>query len=345
MKLLVAGGAGYIGSALIPKLFERGYDVVVIDTLWFGNNLPRDVHVIKKDVFELKEPQLRGFDQVIFLAGLSNDPMAEFSPCKNFIYNAAAPAYLGYIAKRSGIKRFIFAGSCSVYGYTLDELYDETKPAVSGYPYSISKLQGEQSLLQFADDTFSVISLRKGTVSGYSSRMRLDLIVNTMFRTAVERGEIVINNPAIWRPILSIQDAVSAYIRAVEADLAISGIFNVASGNYTVGEVGDLVREAVDRHFGGSTKLRVLNIQDYRNYKVDYSKAIKVLGFRPKDGVEDIVEDLVDHMDQFKDFSNPVYYNIEVMKQMEDHMDQFKDFSNPVYYNVEVMKQMKGSLV
>ncbi|MCH8327778.1 MAG: NAD(P)-dependent oxidoreductase, partial [Candidatus Marinimicrobia bacterium] len=135
MKLLIAGGAGYIGSHLIPKLLDRSYEVDVVDLLWFGNHLPDQIKVQQKDIFDLSVEDLKGYDQVIFLAGLSNDPMAEFSPSTNFISNAAAPAYLGYIAKRAGASRYIYAGSCSVYGYTIDELYDEESPTVCSYPY------------------------------------------------------------------------------------------------------------------------------------------------------------------------------------------------------------------
>src|SRR4030065_1992307 len=110
MKILIAGGAGYIGSALIPKLVSRGYKVDVVDLLWFGNQLPSEVKVINKDIFDLHETDLDGYDQVIFLAGLSNDPMAEHSPGMNFIYNAAAPAYLAYLSKKLKVKRFIYAG-------------------------------------------------------------------------------------------------------------------------------------------------------------------------------------------------------------------------------------------
>src|SRR5947207_7999087 len=185
MKLLIAGGAGYIGSALIPKLLGRGYEVDVADLFWFGNYLPADVGVIHKDLFELGKDDLAPYEQVLFLAGLSNDPMAEFSPSQNFISNAAAPAYLAYTAKNAGVKRFVYASSCSVYGYTENELYDENHPVSSKYPYGISKLQGEQAAVQLADESFSVIALRKGTVSGFSPRMRFDLIINTMFKTAV----------------------------------------------------------------------------------------------------------------------------------------------------------------
>jgi nucleoside-diphosphate-sugar epimerase len=316
MKILIAGGAGYVGSALVPKLQERGYKVDVLDLLWFGNNLPAGTRIIEKDIFDLQESDLKEYEQVIFLAGLSNDPMAEFSPAKNFIFNASAPAYLAYIAKRAGIKKFIYAGSCSVYGYTVNELYDETAPAVSNYPYGISKLQGEQAVLQMADKDFSVICFRKGTVSGYSPRMRLDLIVNTMFKTALQHGEIIVNNPSIWRPILSIDDAVSGYIRAVESAEGISGIFNLSSGNYTVGEVADSVKEGLEKKLGKKVKLTIKNIKDFRNYKVNNEKAINILSFKPKHDVPAILDNLIENMDKFTDFDNPVFYNIQVFKKL-----------------------------
>ncbi len=141
MKILVAGGAGYIGSGLLPKLLDRGYDITVVDLLWFGNHLPENIRVEKMDIFDLKEKDLEEIEQVIYMAGLSNDPMAEFSPKDNFIQNAAGPAYLAYIANQAKVKRFIYAGSCSVYGYTVNELYDEKSPTISNYPYGITKLQ------------------------------------------------------------------------------------------------------------------------------------------------------------------------------------------------------------
>jgi nucleoside-diphosphate-sugar epimerase len=317
MRILIAGGAGYIGSALIPKLRERGYEIDVIDLLWFGNHLPTDVKILKKDIFELNEDELKEYDQVMFLAGLSNDPMAEFSPAKNFIYNASSPSYLAYIAKRAGVKKFIYASSCSVYGYTINELYDETAPAVSSYPYGISKLQGEEGVLGMADNNFSVICFRKGTVSGYSPRMRLDLIVNTMFKTALQNGEIIVNNPSIWRPILSIEDAISGYIRAIESADGITGVFNLSSGNYTVGEVADLVKEAVEKKLGKNVKLNIKNIKDFRNYKVTNEKAVTTLSFKPKHDVTAILDNLIVNLDKFRDFENPNYYNIHVFKQLK----------------------------
>jgi nucleoside-diphosphate-sugar epimerase len=280
------------------------------------------VGILNKDIFHLSVEDLEPYEQVIFLAGLSNDPMAEYSPSKNFIFNAAAPAYLAYMAKKAKVKRYIYASSCSVYGYTENELFDETRPVSSNYPYGISKLQGEQAALQLMDkDNFSVIALRKGTVSGYSPRMRFDLIINTMFRNAVRDRVITVNNPSIWRPILSIDDAATAYTRAIEADYKLSGIFNIASGNYTVGEVADLVRSSVEERLHEKVHLNIKNIQDFRNYKVSIEKAKNVLSFHPSGDVRSIVGGLVDNMDKFQDWDNPLYSNIQSLKKLETVID------------------------
>jgi nucleoside-diphosphate-sugar epimerase len=321
MKLLIAGGAGYLGSVLIPRLLDRGYKVDVVDLFWFGNHLPAHVGILNKDIFQLSEEDLQAYDQVIFLAGLSNDPMAEYSPHKNFVFNAAAPAYLAYIAKRAKVKRFIYASSCSVYGYTENELYDESRPVGSSYPYGISKLQGEQAAVQLIDSNFSVIALRKGTVSGYSPRMRFDLIINTMFKTAMKTRTITINNPSIWRPILSIEDAATAYIRAIEASYGISGIFNIASGNYTVGEIGDLVKAAIEDRLSLRLNLCIKHLQDFRNYKVTIEKAQNILSFHPVGDVKSIVGTLIDHMDEYQGWDNPTYSNIECFRAIEDRID------------------------
>nr|MBF0223154.1 SDR family oxidoreductase [Desulfobulbaceae bacterium] len=316
MKILIAGGAGYIGSMLTPKLLDRGYDVDILDLLWFGNHLPKQANIIQKNIFDVTEDDLKGYDQVIFLAGLSNDPMAEFSPAQNFIDNASSPSYLAYIAKRAGVKRYIYGSSCSVYGYTVDELFDETRPTISNYPYGISKLQGEFGALKQSDDKFSVIALRQGTVCGYSPRMRLDLVINTMFKFAMTEGTLTVNNPAIWRPILDIRDAVTAYVRAIEAHEDISGIFNVASGNYTVGEIGDSVQEGLKQFLNVSTKVTINHVQDFRNYKVSIKKANEVISFKPRYSILDTVKSLADNLEKFKDFDNQVYYNIRTFKAM-----------------------------
>lgn len=323
MRILIAGGAGYVGSALIPHLLDRGYDIDVVDLFWFGNHLPSNVVILQKDIFDLQVSDLAGYDQVIFLAGLSNDPMADLSPAKNFIFNASAPAYLAYIAKKSGVRRYVYASSCSVYGYTENQLFDEDSPVSSSYPYGISKLQGERAVMQMVDSDFSVISVRKGTVSGYSPRMRFDLLVNTMFRCAVKDGVIRVNDPAIWRPFLGIEDAVMAYTRAIEASESISGIFNIASGNHTIGEVADLVKFTIEEEFGSKIALDIKRVKeikrtrDMRNYKVSIERAETILSFHPHQSVKSIVRDLIANMDKCSDWDNPQYYNIQVFNALE----------------------------
>ena len=317
MNILVGGGAGYIGSVLVPILEEHGYQVTVVDELWFGNHLPDTVRVLPRNLFDLAEPDFEGFDQVIFLGGLSNDPMAEYRPARNFIENGALPSYLAFTAKKAGVRRFIYASSCSIYGYTVNELYDEDAPVTCAYPYGISKLQGERGVLQLQDETFSTIALRQGTVCGHSPRMRFDLIVNTMFQHALTRGRITIDNPAIWRPILDVRDAATAFVRAVQAEESISGIFNVAYENYTVGQVGDIVREELMELTGEKIRLEVHNRKDFRNYKVSCERARTCLGFHPKYAVADTVHDLYRHREAYGDFQSDAFYNIRVFRQMD----------------------------
>lgn len=315
-KILLAGGAGYIGTELCKRLMKIDYDITVIDNLWFGNNLDPKIKLIKKDIFQVTYKELVDFDVVIFLAGVSNDPMAEFSPSENFIQNAACPAYLSYESKRAGVKRFIYASSCSVYGYTVDELYDENSPTTCSYPYGISKLQGENGVMQLVDNDFSVISLRQGTVCGYSDRMRFDLVVNTMFKNAMLHNEITVNNPSIWRPIFHIQDACTAYIRAIQAPDNISGIFNVASDNYTLGQIGDIVSVEMSKLLNKEVKMHINDVKDFRNYKVSIQHAKLALGFTPAYNVKDIIHDLFQHVGSISNLESDKYYNIKIFESL-----------------------------
>jgi nucleoside-diphosphate-sugar epimerase len=296
-------------------LKEKQHDITIVDLQWFGNKTNCN-KIIKKDIFDLKKEDIDGFDCVVFIAGLSNDPMADFSPSENFIQNSACPSYLSYISKKAGVKKFIYASSCSVYGFSDDRFSTEEDPTFTQHPYGISKLQGERGVLQIADDDFKVIALRKGTVCGYSPRMRLDLVLNIMFKNAMSDNVITVNNPEIWRPILSIQDAVQAYVNAVEID-APSGTYNVFSDNYQIKELAEIVKNKVEKFIEKSIEIKTLNIHDVRNYKVSLEKAKKFLNFTPKYKAEEIVEDLIFNYSQFSDFNNDLYYNINTFKNIK----------------------------
>lgn len=315
-NVLVLGGAGYIGTTLAPYLQDNNCNVTVVDTNWFGNYLPSNINTIQKDIFDLNQNDLVGFDTVIFLAGLSNDPMAEFSPKDNFIYNTGMPAYIGFLAKEAGVKRLIFASSCSVYGYTHNSTFTEDDVAISNYPYGVSKLQGERSLLALADENFSVVCFRQGTVSGYSPRMRLDLALNTMFKNALNKGEITLSNPKIWRPILGLNDLCEAYLLAINSNLQQGEVINISSFNTTIGELAQTVKLFVKQQFGLEINITNQNVQDYRNYKVSTDKALQLLNYKPKQDAYSIMLDLHDTVDKYSSFDDERFYNILVFKKI-----------------------------
>jgi len=314
--IAIIGGAGYIGTQLSKRLSDQGNTVTVFDLFWFGDCLDKKIRKVTIDAFKIQEKDLRGFDYVIFLAGLSNDPMAEYNPALNYISNAAAPAYCAFIAKRAGVRRFVFADSCSVYGNVGKRVSAETSLASSSNPYGISKIQGEVGVLQLAGPVFSVITLRKGTVSGYSPRMRFDLIVNTMYKDAMTKGVITVDNPAIWRPILAMSDALEAYEKALSAPAKVNGVFNISSGNFTVGEVATKVRD----YFGTKgipVRLVTHHNKIYRDYRVSCDKARRILKFTASGTIESILRDLDDNLTNKKiDFEDDTYYNIKTFKKI-----------------------------
>lgn len=314
MKVCIAGGAGYIGSRLAPYLDARGYDVVVIDSFLFGNYLPPNITVTRKDLFECTPEDFVGFDQVIFLAGISNDPMAEFSPQYTFIGNSALPGYIGYCSRKAGVKRFIYASSTSIYGTIPDRVYTENDNPEPRYPYGVSKLQGEFGVTSLRSDTFSVIALRQGTVSGHSPRMRFDLFINTMFASAMTQGRIVVCNPELNRPFYDIADAVRAYEYALNADVSLHGVFNVATKNYSVIEVARDVVEYFARH-GRAIGISTYNAEDSRTYKVDISLASKFLSFIPTGSVARVLDELLDNYASYGNVYQDAYWNIKIFKQ------------------------------
>tara|TARA_A100001515_G_scaffold142626_2_gene141860 strand:+ start:1302 stop:2261 length:960 start_codon:yes stop_codon:yes gene_type:complete len=313
-KILIAGGAGFIGTLLTKELLERSYDVTVIDLFWFGDYLPANTKVWRKSIIDLKKEDVEQFDVVIFIAGVSNDPMANYSPAINFQENAAVPLHLAYISKMAGVPRFVYASSCSVYGYTANELMDETASVAPAYPYGISKLAVEYSIINMTDSNFSPISLRKGTVGGYSPRMRFDLVVNAMTKSAITNGVITVNNPSLWRPLVDIRDVVRAYIRCIEANLDINGVFNISYDNYTIGRLAEEIQQEL-RALGFNPTILTKNVQDVRNYKVKNEKAKIQLDFVAKYSPRDSVKDIMSNLDLSSiDFDEDRYYNIKMFK-------------------------------
>jgi len=251
----------------------------------------------------------------MFLAGLSNDPMAMFRPDLNFIENSSAPVYLAFMAKNAGVKRFICASSCSVYGYTKNKTLNESSLVKPSYAYGISKLQCEQGLMTLEDENFKPIIFRKGTVCGWSPKMRYDLVVNTMIKNAITTKKITVNNPKLWRPLIDIRDVIQGYEKAIEADLDISGIYNLSGFNITIGDLGkNIHKNLVER--GYDVELIINNTPDLRNYKVSTDKIEDELGFKASYNVYDSIDEILSNIDDSYDFNNDIYYNIDIFKKI-----------------------------
>jgi nucleoside-diphosphate-sugar epimerase len=315
-KILIAGGAGFIGTRLSNKISSK-YNVTVMDHFWFGDMLNDNITKIKQDINTIKTEDLIGYDAVLFLAGLSNDPMAMYRPDLNFIENSATPTYLAFCAKEAGVKRFICASSCSVYGHTKNKTLNEKSKVKPSYAYGISKLQCEKGITILEDNNFKPILFRKGTVGGWSPKMRFDLVVNTMLMTALTKKKITINSPKLWRPLIDIKDVIQAYELAIEADLDITGVYNISGGNYTIGDLGKLIFNNLKER-GYDIELETLNIKDFRNYKVDISKVKDELGFNPKYNPNDSIQEILDNIEKSENFNleNESYYNIKTFKKV-----------------------------
>ena len=314
-KIMIGGGAGYIGSVLVPYLIKKGYSVTVVDLLWFGNYLPKTTKVIKKNLFDISRKDMEGFDCFIFLGGVSNDPMANLNPKLNFLYNASLPAYLAYEAKNAGVKRFIYGSSCSVYGNIQDICTEETPPKTCD-PYGISKLQGEQGVLSNQTKSFSTIIFRQGTVCGWSPRMRFDLAINTMVKTALIQKKIIVDNPTVWRPICDIDSLVRYYYKALKAKRSLSGVFNIADGNYQVLALAKLVKKHAESILHISVGLEIHKSVIIRNYRVSTKKVSHLFGNGKENTLDKLIKTVLIKSSQLKNISEDKYYNIKIFKKL-----------------------------
>ncbi len=321
--ILVTGGAGYIGAVAIRELLNHGFAVRVVDKFLFGNEgleeIENRIEIIQGDLCQFDPAWLDDVDGVIHLAGLSNDPMAEFNPEANKKLNTEATAILGEHCKRKGIKRFIFASSCSIYDRGLlaeDVLQDEESPVEPRAAYAVSKYEAERALLRLAGDDFSPTILRQGTVYGWSPRMRYDLVVNTFVKSAFDKGVLTVHcGGEMWRPLIDVTDLAHAYVICLQADLNIVGgqIFNLSYKNYRILELAHWVRK-VFRENGMDVDIEVeYGSTKGRSYRVSTKKTERVLGFHPQVSVEDAIQVMVSKIQSgvHADFHNPRYYNIQ----------------------------------
>jgi nucleoside-diphosphate-sugar epimerase len=326
-RIMVTGGAGYVGCRLVPALLETGASVCVVDKMIFGDDgldAVRDqIEIRQMDVRCLQAEDLAGFDAIVHLAALSNDPTAEFNPEANRMINLEATARLGRTARDAGVRRFVFASSCSVY-YTESangHIRNETHALDPKGPYSWSKLHAEIALLELACSTFSPVILRKGTVYGCSPRMRYDLVVNTFTRDAFAKRRLTVHaGGRTWRPLLHMSDAVDAYKTVLSADRsAIHGqVFNILSANHQVSAIAHEVKRTLEERHGVTLELDILPVGVSRSYRVTGEKFRDQLGVNLCRGIHEAVHEMWDASAKVDDLDNLIYCNISWLELLAD---------------------------
>jgi len=321
-KVLVTGGAGYVGAVLVPKLLREGHHVKVLDLFAFGDDVLDSVknhpklERIKGDMRneELLDKHLRGCDAVIHLACISNDPSFEMDPGlgKSINYDCFFP--LVDLSKKHGVRRFIYASSSSVYGIKDVDNVTEDLPLEPLTDYSKYKALCEDVLLAKRAPGFTALILRPATVCGYSPRLRLDLSVNILTNHAVTNRKIIVFGGSQKRPNLHIEDMTDLYLQSLQwADHQIDGkIYNAGWQNLKMMEIAELVKKTV----GEDVAIVTQATNDLRSYHVNSEKIQRELGWAPKRTVEDAIKDLVKGFQAGSipnSMTDPRYYNIKTM--------------------------------
>jgi nucleoside-diphosphate-sugar epimerase len=322
--VLVIGGAGYIGSALVPKLLERGYQVTLLDLLLYGTgpiqeylNHPR-LNVIQADFRQIDKvvEAMREVDAVIHLGAIVGDPACALDEDLTIDINVMATRMIAEVAKGSGVGRFIFASTCSVYGASQEKL-DERSTLNPVSLYARSKIASEKVLLKMADDHFVPVILRFATIYGLSGRTRFDLVVNLLTAKAVADGQITLFGGEQWRPFLHVDDAAQSLLQVLEAHLPLirNQIINVGSNeqNYSIRQIGEMIHQFVPE----AKVVEVSSESDRRNYRVDFSKIQNTLGFAPRWTVGSGIQQVIEAMRSGKvgDYKDAKYSNVKFLTE------------------------------
>jgi nucleoside-diphosphate-sugar epimerase len=302
-KVLVTGGAGYVGQVLVPKLLDSGYSVVVYDNMLFGEGGPYsdpNVCSIKGDIRDISHlsSALEGVHTVIHLACISNDPSYELDPSLSKTINFDCFDPLVSACKDAGVRRFIFASTSSVYGVSDAPDVTEEHPLIPLTDYNKYKGLCEPVLLQYQSPDFTTVIIRPATVCGYSPRMRFDLSVNILTNHAVNRGVITVFGGEQQRPNIHIEDITDLYVELMETpEDKISGeIFNAGYQNHTIADLAKMIKKVVEEEMPGRDPITIETTpsNDTRSYHVSSKKIAEKLGYVPKRSVEDAVRDICD---------------------------------------------------
>ncbi len=329
MRVLVTGHNGYVGTVMVPMLVADGHEIVGMDTnlyhgATFGDEMPpQPITQIQKDVRDIVPADLDGFDAIIHLAGLSNDPLGDLNPDLTYEINYHASVRLAEMAKEVGVERFIFSSSCSNYGAGVSDWLDENSEFNPVTPYGRSKVMVEQDVSKMADDNFTPTFLRSGTAYGVSPRLRFDLVLNNLTAWAYTTKRVFLKSDGSpWRPIVHIEDMSRAFVAVLKAprNLIHNEAFNVGltGENYRIRELAEIVAETVP---GSYIEYAEGAGPDKRNYRVNCDKIIDTLpDYKPvwtaRKGAQELFEAYQKVGLQPKEFEGPRYRRIHHIKML-----------------------------
>lgn len=326
-RVLVTGHKGYIGQVLLPMLQAEGYEVAGLDSdlyrrCTFGPTL-NEVPSIEKDIRDVEIDDVRGFDAIVHLAALSNDPLGNLRPELTYEVNHLATVRLARLAKEAGTRRFIFSSSCSNYGASEDGLLNETAPLNPVTPYGVSKVRAEEDLEKLGDECFTAVFLRNATCYGVSPRHRFDVVLNNLTAWAFTTGSIFLKSDGTpWRPLVHIEDVARAVVAALQAPRTAvhNEAFNIGrpEENFRIREIAEVVSRAIP---SARVEFSKTAGPDKRCYRIDCSKAKRVLtAFQPIWTIERGVRELLDAYAQIglrlEDFEGPRYNRIDHVRML-----------------------------